>query len=336
MDKSLDPDGKDPMPNATSTLHSHLIDNGLAGEVATTAGNTLRKCREISEGVYYSCFGLFDPQRASGDLPSMVEPAQAIALVAGDPEGRLVTTAKAWEAELGYERGSRLREDKRRPSDDTRVPADPQLAAYCERPGWIDPDLTLASIEAHRATLAHAARTKARVLCATGHPTCLQVHYAPLLAALESHGATILTPAAEQLLPETYEPKVRDNRLPRPRYYNGVAMLSTGANLYHTHRPDMMVALLAALAGVTPPAEPTLADQLPELREHVDLVIADHGQAGAAIARGIPTLSIADVNDVALPYAQMQGRTQGVLCIDDNLEPRLYAPITEAMLAGWA
>jgi hypothetical protein len=36
---------------------------------------------------------------------------------------------------------------------------------------------------------------------------------------------------------------------------------------------------------------------------------ADHGFAGAAIERGIPTLSIADVNDPALPLAQLRGRT---------------------------
>jgi hypothetical protein len=44
--------------------------------------------------------------------------------------------------------------------------------------------------------------------------------------------------------------------------------------------------------------------------------------AGAAIERGIPTLSIADVNDPALPLAQVRGRTDGVLPIDDNLAPR--------------
>ncbi len=327
------------MPQATQTLRKHLIDNALAGEVATDPGNTLRKCREIWEGVYYSCFGLLDPQRASGQLPPITETAAAVAALCGDPTGELMLAAKGWQQELhdqGAQPGSRVEEDKRRDSDTHRLPADPLLAAYCQRPGWIDPDLTLAGIEHHRQALATVARTKGRVLCATGHPTCLQVHYAPLLAALANRGCRVLTPAAEQQLPSTYEPKVRDIRMPRVRYYAGVAMLSTGANLYHTHRPDLMVAMLAALAGVQPPPHPTDAVTLPDLHEHVDLVIADHGLAGAAIARGLPTISIADVNDVALPYAQHQGRTDGVLCVDDNLAPHLYGPITAAMLAGWA
>jgi hypothetical protein len=54
--------------------------------------------------------------------------------------------------------------------------------------------------------------------------------------------------------------------------------------------------------------------------------------AGAAIERGIPTLSIADVNDPALPLAQVRGYTDAVLPIDDNLAPRLFVPVTGAML----
>jgi hypothetical protein len=48
----------------------------------------------------------------------------------------------------------------------------------------------------------------------------------------------------------------------------------------------------------------------------IDLVIADHGFAGAAVEAGLPTLSIADVNDPALPLAQARGRTDGVLVIE--------------------
>jgi hypothetical protein len=65
-----------------------------------------------------------------------------------------------------------------------------------------------------------------------------------------------------------------------------------------------------------------------------DLVIADHGMAGAAIEQGLPTLSIADVNDPALPLAQARGLTDAVLAIDDNLAPRLFVPVTAAILSG--
>jgi len=47
------------------------------------------------------------------------------------------------------------------------------------------------------------------------------------------------------------------------------------------------------------------------------------------------------VNDPALPLAQLRGSTDAVLPIDDNLAPRLFVPVTAAMLewgpqAYWA
>jgi hypothetical protein len=94
--------------------------------------------------------------------------------------------------------------------------------------------------------------------------------------------------------------------------------VSDGGSLRHTHRPDYMVAMLEELA---------------DRMLGVDLVIADHGMAGVAIEAGIRTLSIADVNDPALMLAQARGRTAAVLPIDDNLAPRLFVPVTAAMLA---
>ena len=86
-------------------------------------------------------------------------------------------------------------------------------------------------------------------------------------------------------------------------------------SLRHTHLPDYMEAMLDDLADDPP-----------------DLVVGDHGFAGAAIEAGIATLSIADVNDPALPLAQARGRTDGVLLIDDGLQPDLFAPVTQAIL----
>ncbi len=64
----------------------------------------------------------------------------------------------------------------------------------------------------------------------------------------------------------------------------------------------------------------------------VDLAVADHGFAGAAVEAGITTLSIADVNDPALPLAAARGRTDAVLLIDDGLDPPLFTPVTDAVL----
>ena len=64
-----------------------------------------------------------------------------------------------------------------------------------------------------------------------------------------------------------------------------------------------------------------------------DLVFADHGFAGAAIERGIDTISIADVNDPALLVARSQGRAKTVIVMDDNVQPEAYWPCFQAMAA---
>lgn len=175
-------------------------------------------------------------------------------------------------------------------------------------PGYIDPEATLAAIDRHRSRLAAFAATGGRVVFATGHPTGLLGHYQALARALQVAGCDLLIPLDDVYLHA-------DERGRRGvRYLDGVACVFNGAALLHTHRSWYMEAMLD------------------ELGDDVDLVVGDHGMAGAAIERGIPTLSIADVNDPALPLAQHRGRTDAVLPIDDNLAPRLYLPVTAAML----
>jgi hypothetical protein len=63
-----------------------------------------------------------------------------------------------------------------------------------------------------------------------------------------------------------------------------------------------------------------------------DVVFADHGFAGAAIERGVDTVSIADVNDPALIVAKAQGRTGVVVVMDDNVQPDTYWPCFQAIV----
>jgi hypothetical protein len=189
---------------------------------------------------------------------------------------------------------------------------DPGGADDQDGPGWIDPDRTLRAIERHRERLAAAAASQCRVLLATAHPTGLLPHYAAIARALQHAGCPLLTPLDDAVL------VVDAHGDPRGvRFLDGVACPFDGGSLRHTHRSGFMEAMLDDLGGG------------PDI---VDLVVADHGMAGAAIERGIATLSIADVNDPALALAQARGRTDGVLPIDDNLAPRLFVPVTQAML----
>ncbi|MGH8907705.1 MAG: phosphatase [Egibacteraceae bacterium] len=180
-------------------------------------------------------------------------------------------------------------------------------------PSWIEPDATLKAIERHRQRLAEFSGGGGRVLLATGHPTGLLAHYATLGRVLAAGGCLVLTPRDETWVAKDW----RDENL-SIRFVDGVGCVSDGGSLRHTHRSMFMEAMLDALDG---------SGGAP------DLVIGDHGMAGAAIERGVPTLSIADVNDPALPLAQHRGRTDAVLPIDDNLSPRLFIPVTAAMLS---
>ncbi|MDP9406018.1 MAG: phosphatase, partial [Actinomycetota bacterium] len=153
-----------------------------------------------------------------------------------------------------------------------------------------------------------------RVLLATGHPTGLLPHYGALARALQATGSQLLAPLDDVVVGHDDA----TGRKRAVRFLDGVACLFDGGALLHTHRSRAMEAMLDELGGG--PGD-------------VDLVVGDHGMAGAAIERGIPTLSIADVNDPALMLAQARGRTDAVLPIDDNLTPRLFVPVTAAMLA---
>jgi hypothetical protein len=185
------------------------------------------------------------------------------------------------------------------------------VAEEHDGPGWIDPDRCLAAIDRHRDRLGDCASTGGRALLATGHPTGLLAHYAAIGRALVGSGCALVDALDDAPLP------IDDDRSTQIRYVDGVACLRRGGDLVHTHRAEPMEAILDTLedAGTLP-----------------DLVIADHGLAGAAIHRGLETLSIADVNDPGLFLAQVRGLTDAVLPIDDNLRPALFEPVTVRML----
>ena len=189
---------------------------------------------------------------------------------------------------------------------------DPGGTGDLDGPGWIEPDAAVAAIEVHRQRLAAVARKRGRVLLATGHPTGLLAHYMALARAMQASGCALLTP-----LDDVFVSRTPRGRRQGVRFTDGVAAEHDGASLRHTHRSELMEAMLAELgSGADAP----------------DLVVADHGLAGAAIQAGLNTISIADVNDPGLPLAQVRGQTDAVLPIDDNLAPRAFVPVTEAML----
>lgn len=175
----------------------------------------------------------------------------------------------------------------------------------------IDPDRCLDALDAASEQLAKLAADGGRVVVATGHPTGLLALFMAVVEALSRTGVTVLTPSAEAWV------TVNDTQR-RIRYVGSVATVGTGGDLLHTHSPQPMQAMLA---GMQRRGEP-----LP------DLVVADHGWAGAAGQAGVPTVGFADTNDPALFVAEAQGSQLAVVPLDDNVAPASYEPIAAFLL----
>jgi hypothetical protein len=181
----------------------------------------------------------------------------------------------------------------------------------------IDPDLTIDALTRMATQLAAVAGPGRRVIVATGHPAGLLAVHLPIARALAAAGTEILTPARGW----SYDFTSNGRRVVREiRYIGDVAMVSTRGELNHTHSPRPMAAILADLSatGADPP----------------DLVLGDHGWAGAAGQAGITSVGFADSNDPALFVGEHEGKVAVAVPLDDNVEPHLYAPLTEFLLAA--
>lgn len=184
--------------------------------------------------------------------------------------------------------------------------------AYRTGPDTIDPERTVDQLQALAELVGRAGAQRQRVLLATGHPAGLLGCYARIGAALAGAGAALLTPGAGA----RYRTGRGEER--EIRWLLGVAAVSSGGGLNHTHSPVPMRILLAALesAGEPPP----------------DLVIADHGWAGAAGQAGIRCAGFADCNDPALFIGQAEGKVEVCVPLDDNVLPHLYEPLADFVL----
>jgi histidinol phosphate phosphatase hisN-like protein len=173
---------------------------------------------------------------------------------------------------------------------------------------WISPDHVRAAAEAMGERLAEAARAGSTLLLATGHPGDLVPLYGAIGSLAVAHGARTVQPANG----DSWREPGRDHEW-RIAYRDGVGMVTDGLRPRHTHSPEPMLRMLRA------------ADPPP------DLVLADHGFAGAAIELGVPTVSIADVNDPALLVARSLQRTEVVICLDDHVASDAYWPVFQAV-----
>lgn len=175
----------------------------------------------------------------------------------------------------------------------------------------MDPSKTVEAIVRAALRLADEARKGSSLLCVTGHPTGLLEHNIRVVDAYRNAGGKVLHLREEEPLP-------LGKRKAVVRFVGGVGMLSDWGQLKHTHSSAPMEALL-------------------EVEPWPDIVLADHGWAGAAIEREIPTIAVMDINDPALAVAWAERKDVIIIPMDDNRPPRLYEPswgIFEAIFAG--
>ena len=165
----------------------------------------------------------------------------------------------------------------------------------------IDPDKTMAGLVAAGDRLREEAERGGTLLVATGHPTGMLEFYVRVLDSFARAGGKPVRLREEEKF------DVGKGKAGEIRYIGGVGCLADWGSLKHTHSA---VAMEAAL----------------EARPWPDLVLGDHGFAGAAIERGIPTIAIMDINDHALAVAHAAGRDVTIVPLDDNRPPRLYEP----------
>jgi hypothetical protein len=168
--------------------------------------------------------------------------------------------------------------------------------------GCIDPARAAAGLVEAGERVRAAAEAGGSFVFATGHPGALLSYYLGLAAWVEELGGEALTARTIG----------RYNRNSILDWVGPLGTLGNGASLLHTHDADPMRDLLGELDGV-------------------DLVVADHGFAGAAVAAGIPAVAIMDTNDPALAVVARRGADLTVVPLDDNRPLGSYAPALEVL-----
>ncbi|MEU1768485.1 phosphatase [Streptomyces rimosus] len=199
------------------------------------------------------------------------------------------------------------------------ISADPRHTSGLDS---IDPDCTLAGLDAFADRLGAAAARHAAVLIGTGHPHRLLGFYGGLADALSAAGCTVLTPAYGHCVDIATRFGVRTYNLD---YVRGVALMrepgvrrEPGEPGVHTHSPLPVRTALDAVADAGGP--------LPEL------VIGDHGWVCGAGQLGFEAIGLADTDDPALFVGQAEGRVSAVVPLDDAVRSDYYRPLTRYVL----
>lgn len=162
----------------------------------------------------------------------------------------------------------------------------------------ISTERCIAELDMMRNAIRDVASRGGRILFATGHPSGLL----PVHIKMREWAVRL---GAETVDQSEYIPV---NIGGDARTVLGVWVWHQHGGLPHTHLSEPAHAVLAQV-------------------EAPDLVVADHGWAGACGSAGLRTVGFADCNDPALFVAQAQGQVEACVPLDDNVPPHLYDPL---------
>ncbi|MEA2576313.1 MAG: hypothetical protein QOH93_3611, partial [Chloroflexia bacterium] len=167
---------------------------------------------------------------------------------------------------------------------------------YTEGRGYISPSSTIKGLKAMSAAIRRVCRNHGYVTFATGHPGSMIECYTELAELVRELGGHVLDLAKGQTV---FQGEDRDH-IHVADSVNSIAILSDTCAALHSHDSRAMQLMLDD------------AKRLP------DLVIADHGFAGEAINRGIPTVAVMDTNDPGLAVAKKLGADVIIVPMNDN------------------
>ncbi len=167
---------------------------------------------------------------------------------------------------------------------------------------WVSPEAFVSCAESIADRLRTACENGERVFFGTGHPTGPLEMYIRVADAMRDRGAEIVRVGEG----DAYDGYAGGAQV---RYVCDVACVSMGGDLAHTHSARPMEYLLGS--GL-----------------NFDLVVGDHGFAGAALAKSFEAVAIVDTNDPALVLAWARGLPIWPALCDDNRPHGAYASLT--------
>jgi hypothetical protein len=168
----------------------------------------------------------------------------------------------------------------------------------------IEPERTLGGAHAAAARLADVARAGGRIALATGRPASLFGIYRAVAAALREAGGDVLAY-------EAFGPFEGGRSL---WWIDGVAVVTDGSAIL---ADDGVVAGEEWLFAVGRP----------------DLVVADRGFAGAALAAGHETIAFADLDAAVFGVAARRALPVRLVPLDERRPPEAYAPLVAVLTA---